>query len=149
MIPRTVLYAHLSANASHVLPILCVSSVGAYLRKADTVDLFQLDEPFCRPFGNRRLMHCVNATSTTPQSNQYADFDEPRTPGAEGGKTIAWESCGRIPRLERADFFEFVACNIAFVIIALAMVLWRSRVVRNRQARVLAARIGLARGRRA
>ncbi|KAJ3523241.1 hypothetical protein NMY22_g11528 [Coprinellus aureogranulatus] len=113
-----------------------------------------LTEPYCQPFGNRRLMHCVNGTETSPsppdshQRNpaQAAD-DLPQS--KQKGETLAWESCGRIPQQERADFFEFVACNVAFVVIALAVVLWRSKVVQSRQARVLAARIGVGgRGRR-
>lgn len=107
-------------------------------------------------------MHCVNGTATTPLSpsppppgsNQrnpsplvQAADDLPQS--TQRGETLAWESCGRIPQQERADFFEFVACNVAFVVIALALVLWRSKVVQSRQARVLAARIGVGgRGRR-
>ncbi|TEB31768.1 hypothetical protein FA13DRAFT_1732064, partial [Coprinellus micaceus] len=81
----------------------------------ERVRLNFLNEPYCQPFGNRRLMHCFNET-TPPQ------------PHIRRGETLAWESCGRIPAQERADFFEFVACNVAFVIIALAIVFWRSRV---------------------
>ncbi|KAH6900856.1 hypothetical protein BKA70DRAFT_1061161, partial [Coprinopsis sp. MPI-PUGE-AT-0042] len=99
-----------------------------------------LDEPFCQPFGNRRLLHCTNATDTS-------GFAEPETPIGgdinDKGKILAWESCGRISAQERADFFEFVACNIVFTVVALGLVVWRSRVVQARQARVLAARIGL------
>jgi hypothetical protein len=106
-------------------------------------------------------MHCFNET-TPPQPPHLPGSNQrnPSPPPAQAandlpqsnqrGETLAWESCGRIPAQERADFFEFVACNVAFVIIALAIVLWRSRVVQSRQARVLAARIGVGgRGRRA
>ncbi|EAU81454.2 hypothetical protein CC1G_05284 [Coprinopsis cinerea okayama7 len=66
---------------------------------------------------------------------------------APKGETLAWESCGRIPSQERADFLEFVACNVIFAIVAIGLVMWRSKVVQARQARVLAARIGLVGGR--
>ena len=55
--------------------------------------MFQLHEPFCQPFGNRRLLHCREADSP--------DVDKE-------GELLAWESCGRIVAKERADFFEFV-----------------------------------------
>ena len=32
----------------------------------------------------------------------------------------AWESCGRLVPKERADFFEFVLCNVIFAALALA-----------------------------
>ncbi|EPQ53628.1 hypothetical protein GLOTRDRAFT_139794 [Gloeophyllum trabeum ATCC 11539] len=83
-----------------------------------------LHEPFCQPFGNRRLMHC--------QASQ--------------GETPAWQSCGRIPEQERADFYEFVACNLAFALVALGLVVVRTRRMEAMLARRIAARIGLVRG---
>jgi Jumping translocation breakpoint protein (JTB) len=62
------------------------------------------------------------------------------------GETVAWESCGRIVVQERADFWEFVACNLIFVCVALVLVLLRSKRMNAMHARQLAARIGLARG---
>lgn len=62
------------------------------------------------------------------------------------GETIAWESCGRIVIQERADFWEFVACNMLFVCIALVLFLVRSRRMNTMHARQLVARIGLGRG---
>ncbi|KAG6866943.1 hypothetical protein C0991_003859 [Blastosporella zonata] len=62
------------------------------------------------------------------------------------GETPAWESCGRIVSQERADFFEFVACNIVFASIALVVLFARSKRLRALQARQLAARIGVIRG---
>ena len=105
-----------------------------------------LDEPFCQPFGNRRLLHCINGTEAGSR-DPHGRGDENTTP--DGKIILAWESCGRISAQERADFFEFVACNIAFTVVALGLVVWRSRVVQARQARILAARIGMVgRGRR-
>jgi hypothetical protein len=46
---------------------------------------------------------------------------------------------------ERADFYEFVACNVLFAAVALFGVVVRSRRRRALQARTLAARIGVAR----
>lgn len=101
-------------------------------------------------------MHCVNATAlSASEPPLHASRMPQQDIGLSGmgdlGRTLAWESCGRIPQQERADFFEFVACNVGFVIAAIAVVIWRSRVVQRRQARVLAARIGIggSRGRRA
>jgi hypothetical protein len=62
------------------------------------------------------------------------------------GETLAWESCGRIVVQERADFWEFVACNLLFICIALLLVFWRLKRMNAMQARQLAARIGLVRG---
>ena len=111
-----------------------------------------MNEPFCQPFGNRRLMHCVDSitiaspspeqTQPPSQSNGPTDHsDEPRPEG----ETPAWESCGRIPARERADFYEFVACNVVFASISLCILFLRSRRLQLMQARQLAARIGLIR----
>jgi len=131
-----------------------------------------LREPFCQPFGNRRLLHCLPPLplpdSTHPNTNPHhrpESFAHPtsadRPPGFHvsdedhghhdgenllPGETIAWESCGRIVVQEHADFWEFVACNLLFVCIALVLVFVRSRRMNTLQARHLAARIGLGRG---
>ena len=47
---------------------------------------------------------------------------------------------------ERADFWEFVACNVLFASIGLFLVYARSKKMQALQARNLAARIGLIRG---
>lgn len=112
----------------------------------------QLNQPFCRPFGNRRLVHCVNKTeahtefhSTVSHSNSHhkTHRSEPSSPSA--GELLAWESCGRIVLKERADFYEFVACNVAFAIISFCILFFRSRRIQVMQARQLAARIGIFR----
>lgn len=61
-------------------------------------------------------------------------------------ETLAWESCGRIVIQERADFWEFIVCNLLFVFIALVVVFLRLKRMNTMQARQLAARIGLGRG---
>ncbi|KAF5318575.1 hypothetical protein D9619_010675 [Psilocybe cf. subviscida] len=94
-----------------------------------------INEPFCQPFGNRRLMHCINGTA--PDHTQD---------GGVTGEVPAWETCGRIVPKERADFYEFVACNVAFAAIALGVLFFRSRRLQVDRARQLAARIGLIRG---
>ncbi|KAF8899787.1 hypothetical protein CPB84DRAFT_1779981 [Gymnopilus junonius] len=104
-----------------------------------------MHEPFCRPFGNRRLMHCVNKTSSASTST-------PSTLSCPPGSThsipeiSAWESCGRIPSKERGDFLEFVVCNILFAIIALGVLFFRERRLRLGRAKMLAARIGIGGG---
>ena len=61
------------------------------------------------------------------------------------GEILAWESCGRIVPKERADFYEFVACNVVFAIVSFIVLFFRSRRIQVMQARQLAARIGLFR----
>ncbi|KAH9000844.1 hypothetical protein EDB86DRAFT_462167 [Lactarius hatsudake] len=128
-------------------------------------------EPFCQPFGNRRRLHCLPsppapgsdlehpfansnpddrpAAVTHPPGSYGVDSNEPHR-HADGklleGETVAWESCGRIVVQERADFWEFVACNLLFVCIALVLVILRSKRMSAVHARQLATRIGLARG---
>ncbi|KIJ63206.1 hypothetical protein HYDPIDRAFT_113817 [Hydnomerulius pinastri MD-312] len=108
-----------------------------------------LHEPFCQPFGNRRLMHCSPnrpPPSPEPIPTWYPyPTSIPSNPATQG-ETPAWQSCGRIPAQERADFYEFLACNLFFAAVALAVALVRSKRVEARQARRLAARIGLVRG---
>lgn len=58
------------------------------------------------------------------------------------GEAFAWESCGRIIVKERADFWEFVFCNVVFAGIGLIVLGMRSKKVKALQARRLAARIG-------
>lgn len=102
-----------------------------------------LHEPFCHPFGNRQLMHCSNTTTPTTRP-QDEPHPIPPPPGALG-ETPAWQSCGRVPAQERADFYEFVACNLFFATVAIGVSLFRSRRIEAHQARRLAARIGLVR----
>ncbi|KAI1788062.1 hypothetical protein LXA43DRAFT_974983 [Ganoderma leucocontextum] len=102
-----------------------------------------LHEPFCQPFGNRRLMHCIPAPtsggSPTPTVHNHSPTATIR------GEIPAWESCGRIVEQERADFYEFLACNLFISILAITVLLARSKRLQAVQARQLAARIGLVR----
>ncbi|KAJ7723362.1 hypothetical protein B0H16DRAFT_1598605 [Mycena metata] len=135
-----------------------------------------LQEPFCQPFGSRRLMHCVTANGTTPippsahpppahtghtpllppddralrlpslsPPPRGAHDQKPRADPAHthAGETLAWAACGRILAQERADFLEWVACNLLFAAVAFFGVYTRARRQRVLQARQLAARIGL------
>ncbi|KIM71352.1 hypothetical protein PILCRDRAFT_28765, partial [Piloderma croceum F 1598] len=95
-----------------------------------------LHEPFCKPFGNRRLVHF-------PPQHPPPSHPNPNT---LQGETPAWESCGRIPEKEREDFWEFVACNVLFAIIFLFILFARSKRLQALKGRQLAARIGLVRG---
>ncbi|KDQ60131.1 hypothetical protein JAAARDRAFT_125636, partial [Jaapia argillacea MUCL 33604] len=116
-----------------------------------------LHQPFCQPFGNRRLMHCFNASLSHPppppshvtppiHHPPNLDDDDDDYPAHPEGEIPAWQSCGRIVEQERADFWEFIACNIAFAAVSLFVLLARSRRLQAQQARQLAARIGLVRG---
>ncbi|KAI0824827.1 hypothetical protein BC628DRAFT_1321476 [Trametes gibbosa] len=107
-----------------------------------------LHEPFCQPFGNRRLMHCLPTTSV-PGKVQAPDINPsaPTSPSQSSqGETLGWESCGRIVEKERADFYEFFACNLFIGIVGITVVLAQSKRLQALQARNLAARIGLVRG---
>lgn len=104
-----------------------------------------IHEPFCQPFGNRRLMHC-SAPDPDPIHTWYPHSTSTSLPVPSKGETPAWQSCGRIPAQERRDFYEFVACNLFFATTSLIIALFRSRLMEARQARRLAARIGLVRG---
>ncbi|PPR02234.1 hypothetical protein CVT24_011463 [Panaeolus cyanescens] len=104
-----------------------------------------MHQPFCQPFGNRRLMHCVNSTHTE-EPTQGSDTPSPPSHTDDNhapGEVLAWESCGRIISQERADFFEFIACNVVFAAVALVVLFFRSRRREAQHARQLAARIGL------
>ncbi|KAH9948013.1 hypothetical protein B0H21DRAFT_288731 [Amylocystis lapponica] len=115
-----------------------------------------LEEPFCQPFGNRRLMHCTPPTSSyarpphplhEPEDDAYIASlaDDPERDPRQG-EIPAWESCGRIVEQERADFYEFLACNFLIAVIALFVLFARSKRLQTMHARQLAARIGLVRG---
>ncbi|KAJ7201707.1 hypothetical protein GGX14DRAFT_464766, partial [Mycena pura] len=106
-----------------------------------------IHEPFCQPFGSRRLMHCANGTAPIAIHTGRPPIldDRADTPHSHAGETLTWAACGRIVAQERADFVEFVACNVLFAALALFGVLTRARRMRLRQARQLAARIGLGR----
>ena len=122
----------------------------------------QLQEPYCQPFGNRRLLHCVSVSSvlesdkpapdTRPEgetddngNNNIPHVPPPHHPASRPPQSAlpAYESCGRQVPKERADFLEFVLCNIIFVALALTGVLIRSERMRAVRARRLAARIGV------
>ena len=79
----------------------------------------------------------ADAIHTSPLDNNQPEHPE--------GEVLAWESCGRIPSRERADFYEFVACNVLFAVISLVVLFARSKRLQTIQARQVAARIGLAR----
>lgn len=152
------------------------------LPRGSVTNSIQLDKPFCQPFGNRRLVHCTNSTSSSPptsasdhrlrkppvpledhnlDNNDDYEYEyqhknnhpPPSVPPSRNsdsnphsvGETPAWESCGRIVAQERADFYEFIACNILFAFGAVVIVYVRSRRLHALHARTLAARIGLIR----
>ncbi|KAJ7698642.1 hypothetical protein B0H17DRAFT_927283 [Mycena rosella] len=111
-----------------------------------------LHEPFCQPFGSRRVMHCTNGTAAAPPpippNTGVHSMPNERPldlPHSHADETLAWAACGRIVAQERADFLEFVACNVLFAALALFGVFTRARRMRTLQARQLAARIGLGR----
>ncbi|KLO16108.1 hypothetical protein SCHPADRAFT_823658, partial [Schizopora paradoxa] len=103
-----------------------------------------MNEPYCQPFGNRKLLNCV------PRTEHHRNLSSPdsQSPSAHPGQNPdkplpAYESCGRITAVERADFFEFVLTNVIFAALALVGVLLRGERMRAVQAKRLAARIGV------
>ncbi|WWD21528.1 hypothetical protein CI109_106014 [Kwoniella shandongensis] len=95
----------------------------------------ELDQPFCLPFGNRRLLHCIPA----------AKADSPST-SSQGGEVPAWEACGKVIKKERQDYWEFVTANLLFLIVALTILWARTSALATEQYRQLAARIGIPGG---
>ncbi|BEJ14935.1 hypothetical protein CspHIS471_0407020 [Cutaneotrichosporon sp. HIS471] len=87
-------------------------------------------QPFCQPFGNRRLLHCKRA-------------------GAEAedkGVTPAWEACGKVIKKEQRDFYEFVTANVLLLMVCLTIFAVRTSALATQQYRQLAARIGIPSG---
>ncbi|WVF69772.1 hypothetical protein IAT40_004551 [Kwoniella sp. CBS 6097] len=95
----------------------------------------ELDQPFCFPFGNRRLLHCIPASSAEDAAN-----------GIHVGEVPAWESCGKVIKTERQHFWEFVTANLLFLIVALTILWARTSALATEQYRQLAARIGIPSG---
>jgi len=99
----------------------------------------ELNEPFCLPFGNRRLLHCLPAA----EQDAYESDDYGRQPK---GEVPAWEACGKVIKKERQDFWEFVTANLLFLIVALTVLWARTSALASAQYRQLAARIGIPGG---
>ncbi|KAG8853780.1 hypothetical protein FRB96_008035 [Tulasnella sp. 330] len=81
-----------------------------------------IHEPFCQPYGNRRLIKCLpNTEENARLMRQHAhdDGDEEQTT-YNLGETPAWEACGKVIVLERADYWEFLVSFRAFVVVLLS-----------------------------
>ncbi|CAK9780972.1 hypothetical protein CC85DRAFT_307645 [Cutaneotrichosporon oleaginosum] len=85
-------------------------------------------QPFCQPFGNRRLLHCKKAG------------------GEDKGVTPAWEACGKVIKKEQRDFYEFVTANVLLLMVCLTIFAVRTSALATQQYRQLAARIGIPSG---
>jgi hypothetical protein len=76
----------------------------------------QRNEPFCQPYGNRRLLHCV------PKGTAHHGFHGGTVTAGDGGdhsslhekEVPAWESCGKVVLKERQDYWEFVVRDTPF-----------------------------------
>ncbi|KZV96874.1 hypothetical protein EXIGLDRAFT_764941 [Exidia glandulosa HHB12029] len=97
-----------------------------------------LHQPYCQPYGNRRLLHCVSKNSTHDDDEHGHDEHS-----VNDGHIPAWESCGRSPTQQRQEYWQFIACNVFFAMVALVVLFARTQVVAAMQARRLAARIGV------
>ncbi|KZS97206.1 hypothetical protein SISNIDRAFT_482140 [Sistotremastrum niveocremeum HHB9708] len=113
-----------------------------------------LHQPFCQPFGNRRLAHCSSPSTPSNSSNippnDGSIDDDVILPPSEGkvegkGKTPTWMTCGRVVEQERRDFFEFVMCNVILAGLAITLVITRSKALASNRTRRLAARIHVRR----
>lgn len=113
--------------------------------------LLQLHEPFCQPFGNRQLVHCLLSVEEDERIHHGGVHPVP-------GEIPAWSSCGRIVAQETADFWEFAVrfafagntsyfliiwqlCNAFFASIGLFVLYKRSRSVAEQRRKALVARI--------
>ncbi|KAI9636361.1 uncharacterized protein MKK02DRAFT_45068 [Dioszegia hungarica] len=69
----------------------------------------ELDQPFCMPYGNRRLLHCRKPGQSTGGSGAGGGAGAGTGAGKDGaGEIPAWEACGKVVKKERQDFWEFV-----------------------------------------
>ncbi|WOO80527.1 uncharacterized protein LOC62_03G004054 [Vanrija pseudolonga] len=92
----------------------------------------ELNEPFCKPFGNRRVLHCIPANA----SEEKNPIELP-----------AWEACGKVIKKEQRSFYEFVTANLLLLIVCLTIYGVRTSTLAAQQYRQLAARIGIPSGR--
>ncbi|KIM33721.1 hypothetical protein M408DRAFT_84088 [Serendipita vermifera MAFF 305830] len=104
-----------------------------------------LHEPFCKPFGHRRVVHCM-----LRKGDGSDTVGDPHNGAGSGshpiyGEIPAWETCGRSVRQETADFWEFVFCNAALASISLFVLYNRSRAIASLRRKALVARIGIQR----
>lgn len=133
------------------------------------------DQPFCRPFGNRRLVHCIPKGQADPQdpyaseievdiptrrqesgSATHSQKESPVLVGGSSrvidmgsvqlGEVPAWEACGKVLAIERAGYWEFVVINTLLLTLSLVVLLVRSNSLAAHQYKQLAARIGIAGG---
>ncbi|KAL1411683.1 hypothetical protein Q8F55_002649 [Vanrija albida] len=91
----------------------------------------ELNEPFCKPFGNRRVLQCTPANASDEKN---------------ASELPAWESCGKVVKKEQRDFYEFVTANLLLLIVCLTIYGVRTSTLAAQQYRQLAARIGIPSG---
>jgi hypothetical protein len=72
----------------------------------------QMDEPFCKPLGNRRVVHCLHLNGSSTEHDPHADTGSGSHPIL--GEIPAWETCGRSVAIETADFWEFVVRMLSY-----------------------------------
>lgn len=75
---------------------------------------YQLSEPFCQPYGNRRLLHCVPSSlphhppSKSSSSSHNSGGGSSSSSEQHSQEIPAWEACGKSPSKELKDYWEFV-----------------------------------------
>ncbi|CAO1629825.1 unnamed protein product [Sympodiomycopsis kandeliae] len=71
------------------------------------------NHPFCRPYGNRRLVACRNTLDNGLPPSEL-EFQ-------------GWEACGKVVAVEMRDYLEFVMVLILLALAALMLLIKRNR----------------------
>lgn len=77
------------------------------------------NHPFCRPYGNRRLVSCEVLREPSAPGPSGASSSKPQPPS--DAEFVGWEACGKVVRNETRDYLEFV-------------VSWRHKIVCHQHA---------------
>lgn len=71
------------------------------------------NHPFCRPYGNRRLVSCQTLKdppgSQSPEESSVVGSSKPRPPA--DAEFVGWEACGKVVGNETKDYLEFVVSS--------------------------------------
>jgi len=93
-----------------------------------------VEDKSCEMTGNHFGIRCVPAES----------LDHQRAPSPTEFITGEYEvfvSCGKVASVERADYYEFLVCNLAFAVVGILVVFSRTRRIATLQYKNLMARI--------
>jgi len=131
---KTSTYASPRENVKHAL-LIRWAHILFWTLSRNSCSLRQPSGSACEATGNRRLVHCI------PMSlYKSLDHDQFLHRPVEGGSNT-WEPCGKIVSAERADYWEFVLCNVVFATVCLFIVFTRTRRIAAVHYKNLVARI--------